>query len=259
MVPMIQRPCGRPARFLLPALLIFAFLAGCKEKASPPQPRAAEGPRRGGTIVTGWGAEPSGLNEYTTPSTNTTNEVLFLLFQHLLEEQPDFFSGPPALTPQLARSYDWSDDHKTLTFHLREDAVWSDGVPVTSEDVRWSWQAQKDPDVAWDSIFMKSEITDVEAVDPHTVRFHFRRAYAKQLLDANEGVILPRHAWSKIPFSRWRESADWFKQNRRAADPQGSAPAAGAILVEPLRRHQLEPQGPALLRSRGATGPHPGP
>lgn len=218
MVPMVQKLRGRPATLLFAAAL--ALLAGCGDGGKPPaQPPAAAGPHRGGTIVTGWGAEPSGLNEYITPSTNTTNEVLFQVFQHLLEEQPDFFERPPTLTPKLAESYEWSDDHKVLTFHLRKNLVWSDGVPLTSEDVRWTWQAQRSPEVAWDSAFMKDEITDVEAVDPHTVRFHFRRAYAKQLQDANEGVILPRHVWSKLPFSKWRESADWFKQNLVAAGP----------------------------------------
>jgi peptide/nickel transport system substrate-binding protein len=220
MVSMAPKLRGRPARLLLPAVLALAFFTGCGEdKPAQPPAQAAASPHRGGTIVTGWGAEPSGLNEYTTPSTNTTNEVLFLVFQHLLEEQPDFFSGPPALTPQLAESYEWSDDHRVLTFHLRKGLLWSDGVPLTSEDVRWTWQAQRDPGVAWDSAFMKDEITDVEAVDPQTVRFHFRRAYAKQLQDANEGVILPHHVWSRIPFSKWRESADWFKQNMVAAGP----------------------------------------
>ena len=50
-------------------------------------------------------------------------------------------------------------------------------------------------------------------VDPHTVRFHFERAYARQLLDANESPILPKHAWEKLPFSQWRQNNDWFRQN----------------------------------------------
>src|SRR6185369_3979305 len=115
--------------------------------------------------------------------------------------------------PELAQSYEWSADHKDLTFHLRENAAWSDGVPLTADDVRWTWQAQTDPAVAWDNSFMKREIRDVEVVDAHTVRFHFNRAYAKQMADANEGVILPKHAWSQLPFAKWRESSDWFKQH----------------------------------------------
>jgi peptide/nickel transport system substrate-binding protein len=60
---------------------------------------------------------------------------------------------------------------------------------------------------------MKESIKDVEVVDPHTVRFHFTRVYAKQLLDANEGVILPKHLWSALPFSEWRGNGDWFRDH----------------------------------------------
>ena len=78
---------------------------------------------------------------------------------------------------------------------------------VPAEDVRWTWQAQIRPDVAWDSADSKRFITDVEVVDPQTVRFHFSRVYSTQLLNANEGVILPKHVWEKLPFSQWRQVA----------------------------------------------------
>ena len=173
----------------------------------------AGAPRRGGTVVTGWNAEPLGVNELIALPTNVQSELIFQLFPRLLREEPDFERHPPTFSPSLARSYEWSADHKTLTFHLRENARWSDGVPVTADDVRWTWQAELSPEVAWESSFMKKEIADVEAVDPHTVRVRFKRVYAKQLLDVNEGGIMPRHAWGQIPFSRWRQSADWFKQH----------------------------------------------
>lgn len=41
--------------------------------------------------------------------------------------------------PALARSWQVSGDGLTWTFQLREDARWSDGSPVTAEDLRWSW------------------------------------------------------------------------------------------------------------------------
>ncbi len=173
---------------------------------------ATPAPRRGGTLVTGWTAEPGGVNTLITPATSILDELGLQLFLRLVEEQSDFERHPPTFAPSLARSYDWSPDHKTLTFHLR-DARWSDGAPVTADDVRWTWQAETSPEVAWAYANMKAEIADVEVVDPHTARFHFKRVYAKQLLDANEGGILPRHAWGQVPFSRWRQSGDWFKQH----------------------------------------------
>jgi peptide/nickel transport system substrate-binding protein len=182
-------------------------------------PAAAQTPRRGGTVVTGWATEPAGVNELIAPSNVPTTELRNLLFLQLIQEQPDFERHPPTFAPELARSYEFSPDHKTLTFHLRDDVVWSDGVPVTAEDVRWTWQAQIHPDIAWDNSFMKAEITDVEVVGPHTVRFHFKRAYAKQLLDVNEAAIFPKHAWEKLPFAKWRQGSEWFKEHLVVSGP----------------------------------------
>jgi peptide/nickel transport system substrate-binding protein len=211
---MLDKPKALRASSL--ALLVAGLLlADCRGGEEPSAGAAGAGkpsaPRRGGTVVTGWIGEPGGVNELIVPSSSVTNEMLFRIFLHLLDEQADFEEHPPTFKPQLAKSYEYSDDRKTLTFHLREDAVWSDGVPITAEDVRWTWQAQVNPDVAWDSVDHKSRITGVEVVDPHTVRMHFTQVYAKQLLDANEGVILPKHAWEKLPFAKWRQSGEWFK------------------------------------------------
>src|SRR5579864_3254672 len=204
-------------RLRAPLLLAVALAAGaCGRDAGARHldvASAADRPRRGGTVVTGWTAEPIGVNELIAPATSAQQEVIIQLFLRLVREDPNFDRHPPTFSPALARSYDWSPDHKTLTFHLREDVRWSDGVPVTADDVRWTWQAQTSPEVAWSYSYMKAQIADVEAVDPHTVRVRFKRVYAKQMLDVNEGGILPRHVWAQVPFSRWRQSGDWFKQH----------------------------------------------
>lgn len=221
-LPMLGKTFSRRSRFLLLPLLVCAVLgAGCREQADPTPEATQEAatPRRGGTVVTGWPVEPGGVNELVVPSSQPTNEMLFRVFLHLLEEQSDFRDHPPTFKPQIAESYEWSDDHKVLTFHLRKGVVWSDGAPITAEDVRWTWQAQTHPDVAWDSSDSKRFITDVEVVDPHTVRFHFSQVYSTQLLNANEGVILPKHVWEKLPFEQWRQNADWFREHMVASGP----------------------------------------
>ncbi len=195
------------------ALAAALLAAGCRQSPERAAGPATSTPRRGGTVVTGWPAEPGGVNSLILPNTQVNNEMLFRVFLHLVEEQADFKDHPASFKPQLAESYDWSPDHKTLTFHLRKDVVWSDGVPVTADDVRWTWTAQTNKDVAWELADSKSRITDVEVVDPHTARFHFSRVYAKQLLDANEGLIFPKHAWETLPFQEWRKNGDWFRQH----------------------------------------------
>ncbi|MGN1386853.1 MAG: peptide ABC transporter substrate-binding protein [Bacillus sp. (in: firmicutes)] len=57
--------------------------------------------------------------------------------------------GPDnTIVPGIAESYELSEDNKTYTFKLREDAVWSDGTPVTAHDFVYSWRKAIHPDTA---------------------------------------------------------------------------------------------------------------
>lgn len=222
MVLLSHRLFVAPAMSDLPGLavvllLALGLMAGCRTETASEEEAAS--PQRGGTLVVGLTADIDGINELITRGTTTTHEVTDQLFLRLLQEQPDFADHPPTFKPRLAASYEWSEDRKILTFHLRDDVYWSDGVPVTAEDVRWTWQAQVHPEVAWLSSFMKASIRDVEVVDEKTVRFHFDRVYASQLMDANEGVILPKHAWGELPFSDWRRRSEWFLDNLVVSGP----------------------------------------
>jgi peptide/nickel transport system substrate-binding protein len=204
---------GSPVRIgteaVLTASLVALVLAGC----------AVDGRLPGDAIVVGTSQDLGTVNELISASTAFNAEIVSHLFLKLLVEQPDFEDSPPTFTPSLATSYELSADRRTLTFHLRPDAVWSDGVPITAEDVRFTWQAQTHPAVAWDWSFAKGAITDVEVMGPHTVRFHFDEVSASQLMDANEGGILPKHAWEKLPFEEWRENANWFLDNLVTSGP----------------------------------------
>lgn len=211
---------------LLSTLVCLGLLlaTGCgpdPEEATPrPAATADDGePRRGGTLVVGTVSDMGGVNEVINPSSRAFADVAYRMFLHLLEEQPDFRDHPPTFAPSLAETYEFSDDHLTLTFHLRDDAVWSDGQPVTAEDVRFTWQAQVHPAIVWDGAYFKDPIRNVEVVDEKTVRFHFDRVSPNQLVEANEGVILPAHVWGELPFDQWRESADFFRQNLVVSGP----------------------------------------
>ncbi len=182
--------------------------------AAPAPASPAGTPRRGGSATIANAEDLVSVNELVAGGTILSADVAqYALFLRLLQEQPDYQEHPPTFAPRLAESYSWSPDHLTLTLRLRPDVVWSDGVPVTADDVRFTWQAQTNPDVAWEFAYLKEAIRDVEVVDARTARMHFVRPYFSQLGDANEGVILPKHVWGKLPFAKWRDNADWFRQN----------------------------------------------
>ena len=62
----------------------------------------------------------------------------------------------------LAESYEVSDDGTVYTFHIREDANWINGEPVTAADFVFAWQRAVDPDVASEYSYMLSDIGQVK-------------------------------------------------------------------------------------------------
>lgn len=61
----------------------------------------------------------------------------------------------------LAESYEISEDGTVYTFHIREDANWSNGTPVTAADFVFAWQRAVDPAVASEYSYMLSDIGQV--------------------------------------------------------------------------------------------------
>ena len=117
------------------------------------------------------------------------NELSQMLFLNLMEEQPDFIT----FEPELAKSWEVSPDRKAYTFHLRTDVYWTDSTKVTADDVLFTFQLQKNKDIGWSGSSSKDHIADVRKLDDSTVVFIFDRVYLDQLMDINEGVILPAH------------------------------------------------------------------
>ncbi len=64
--------------------------------------------------------------------------------------------------PAIAESWETSDDGLSWTFHLRKDAKWSNGDPVTAADFVFAWQRAVDPDVASEYAYMLSDIGQVK-------------------------------------------------------------------------------------------------
>src|SRR5690625_2054923 len=73
--------------------------------------------------------------------------------------------------PALAEEWETSEDELTWTYHLREDATWSDGEPVTAEDVEWTFNTMMtDPAAAEANGNFVENFEAVTATDEHTVR-----------------------------------------------------------------------------------------
>lgn len=142
----------------------------------------------GARLVVGVLNEPRSLNPLLATATEA-QDIINLMFIRLAREQGDFLG----LEPQLAESWTFSDDSLSVTFKLRKNVKWHDGVPVTANDVRFTWRIQTNDEVGWFGRRLKDRISNVVVVDDYTVRFEFRNRYLYQLHDAVDGVILPQH------------------------------------------------------------------
>src|SRR5687768_4447170 len=98
---------------------------------------------------------------------------------------------------RLAESFELADDLKSITFTLREGLKWSDGEPLTADDVVFTYDyIKKFP--ALDFISVSALLESVEKVDERTVRFNLIEPNS---LIANTLVgmpIVPEHIWSTI-------------------------------------------------------------
>jgi peptide/nickel transport system substrate-binding protein len=122
-------------------------------------------------------------------SDNTSIWVQLLLFDTLVRPTPD----ATGLEPGLAESWEISDDGLAYTFRLR-DAAFSDGTPVTAEDVVYSLQRAQSEASRWRTFF--KAITGLEALDEKTVVVRLDKPFTPLLnnLALFSSAILPKAA-----------------------------------------------------------------
>jgi oligopeptide transport system substrate-binding protein len=118
----------RFARAFATGCLVLA-LFGCARRETP-----VEAGIRTQTLLVGNRAEPADLDPETI-TTYTDDHIAYALFEGLTKLD----AKTSAAVPDLAESWDVSPDGKTYTFHLRPEARWSDGTPVTAEDFVYSF------------------------------------------------------------------------------------------------------------------------
>ena len=122
--------------------------------------------------------------------------------ESLVKTGPMFMRGDKAEPlPNLAKSWEWSEDGYELTMHLIEGAKWSDGDPFTSEDVMFTWEdlILDDNVSSWTSRStwqIDGEDVELEAIDDYTIKWTFPKPFAIQMLFSMDFVrfsVSPAH------------------------------------------------------------------
>ena len=136
------------------------------------------------------------------------------------------------LEPYLAEEFKVSDDEKTITYDIKDNAVWHDGEKVTAEDVAFTFTSMASGDYtggyygdvknikgAEDYHDGKADsVEGIKIIDEDTVEIEFESTYAPAVTNLGTVQILPEHVWGEIA------PGEWPNQTELLNNPVGCGP-----------------------------------
>lgn len=147
-------------------------------------------PIRGGSLSEGVIGNPRFINPVLAISEADKN-LVSLIYSGLVKIQSD-----GSVVNDLADSVTTSDDGLTYTAHIKPGAVFSDGTPVTSDDVIFTIEKILDP-ATKSALYSTWSGVEVEKIDDETVAFHLKKPYVPFLDNLALG-ILPKNIWANV-------------------------------------------------------------
>ena len=146
----------------------------------------------GGELVSSTiGEGPKTFNPFNCKD-NTSQTMASIMYDGLLSSDP--ITGQP--TPKLAKSYTISPDGKTYTIKLRKGIKWSDGKPITADDVVFTWKdiifAGLGDTSTRDSIVIDDKLPTVRKIDNYTVEFVTPKPFAPFIRMLSTSIA-PKH------------------------------------------------------------------
>ena len=149
-----------------------------------------------------------GFNIFPYPTYKAQGDIEPYFYMPLLLHNRDFEA-----VPWLAKEWELTDNCDAATFYLYEDAMWSDGTPLTSADVKYTFEMLSHPDVmnrnyGWvgEQEYVKGEadeIVGIVMVDDHTIRFDMQEGRNNCTPHHEEygprvGIV-PKHIFEQFP------------------------------------------------------------
>jgi peptide/nickel transport system substrate-binding protein len=161
----------------------------------------------------GWTIETTVLNP-TAARTQEETELAALLYDRLVWIAPD-----GSITMRLATAIE-EVDNLTLDVTLRDDHTFSDGEPVTAEDVKFSFDYMKEWNAPYFTQYL-ARLESVEVLDPARVRFTLAEPDATFIMNTlGQMYVLPKHVWEPLLEETGLESPQQFSND----EPVGSGP-----------------------------------
>jgi ABC-type transport system substrate-binding protein len=152
-------------------------------------------------------------------------------------EKPEHMA---ALRPKLPDLLQVGEHNPIITFHIHPGVRWHDGVPLTAEDVKFTYEARINPKNASPTAGMFSSIKSVQVVDELTARVTYRRLYSPAIFDWMEPLI-PKHALDDEALKREMERRHLSKKERDELSVRSSDFNRHPIGTGPFRFVEWQP------------------
>ena len=153
---------------------------------------------QGGELTLGWSGSFDTLNAYSAKGISPLL-ISGLVFQTLGQSTLD---EPFSVYPELSQRFELAKDKLSMTIELHPDAKFSDGLPVTSEDVDFSFRLFRSDAV---NAFYKSywaDIKEVKIISPKKFQFMFSKVNTELPAIAMQLTVFPKHIYSKGDFGK---------------------------------------------------------
>ncbi|HLX70656.1 MAG TPA: peptide ABC transporter substrate-binding protein [Verrucomicrobiae bacterium] len=214
-----KSPGLRRIVFLLGVVAILSLLAGCGKQES----RAAVGDREQ-ILLLGNGTEPQDLDPDIVTGQNE-----FYIIMSLLEGLVNYDPHDLHAIPGVAERWDISPDQKVYTFHLRSNAKWSNGDPVTARDFLESYKRILSPTLGSEYSYMHYVVKNAQAYNEGKLT-NFDEVGYKVLDDHTFQVTLENptpyflslinhQSWFPVPMSVIRKYGDPYQRGNRWTHP----------------------------------------
>ena len=191
----------RAKRFAPLAVVAAAFLlGGCRESSSEEgAAEVPEGERYGGTAVVAIAQDIPDINPLTQTEVTAQEISEFVLFVPVVTYDESFEPRPA-----FARSWEVNADTTLLTFHLRDDVFWHDGVKTTAYDLDFTYDLARNPETGFPNTAYWTHYGDGEVVDSFTWRVALK-PHALFMDPWRTFPPVPRHVLEGVPAAQLRQ------------------------------------------------------
>ncbi|GAA0092009.1 ABC transporter substrate-binding protein [Paraclostridium bifermentans] len=199
---------------VMTATLGISILTGCSK--GDESGKAIE-PKSKDSIVYALTSSPTGIFNPLLNDTTYDDAVIDLTYNSLLS-----FDKNLNPKPELAKSYEISDDNLSITFKLNDNIKWSDGKTLTTDDVAFTFTSLADKGYTGSKYGYVEKlkgakdyhegnvdkIEGIEVIDKNTIKFTFAEPYSPGLTNLGSIGIIPKHIWGEVPIAQWKDKKD---------------------------------------------------